>query len=166
MGANYEKYGLNDQLQSQDSLAVKSDYTTAASFDSQYEGLSAIQIPDTFKIAKRGTLTNFIIGTEVGASSVIGTHNLGFIPVVFAWALIYSSTDAPNTIVALPYIDTQEEIPPEPGTPTPALVGQRIYYTAGSTTVSFINQRYPGTQILGAGTIDYAYYLMRETGGA
>lgn len=159
MGADYAKFGLNDQLQSKDSLAVKSDYTTAASFDSQYEGLSAIQIPDTFKIAKRGTLTETTFGTEIGGVSTVGTHNLGYIPIVFAYALIYSAADSPNALVTLPNFSIGDEAP------SAGIISSSREVIAGSTTVAFAHNIYPVNGTLSAGTTDYIYYLMRETGG-
>lgn len=87
MGADYSQYNLNDQLQSKDSLAVKSDYVTSTSFDANYEGLSAIKVPNTLQIIKRGTstLTFIYTGTQVDSSNVVINHNLGFRPFPLVW---------------------------------------------------------------------------------
>lgn len=149
MGADYTQYGLNDQLQSKDSLAVKNDYTTSSTFDSQYEGLSAIKIADTFKVARSGTVT-IPAGTALPSSqSVTVTHNLGYPPSVQAYL------DTGSLIVPLPYIVFE----------TQGADAGKIDQVVGigeisGTTVSFFCN--VSTIWIVNDAIDIRYYLMRE----
>lgn len=167
MASDYTKIGLGPNLFGTDTIVNPIKYTTSSQFDSNFEGLSAIKIPDSFKIVKEGTTS--ISGTDSynDITNVQETHNLGYTPAFLAYV------NSSNFFYPLPLVADNTAYNTSNVNGTQVIRSFRANLLTAYTTPSIINFFYNGQGIAanwsGAGapwSYNIKYYLLREIAGS
>jgi len=168
---DYKDLGFDSNLFKVDSLSnLNNNFVTNTQFDANYEGFSAVKMPDSFKVVKEGTLS--LSGTNNTSDYTIGTvtHNLGAPPAIIAYSIL--SFGGSNQYTQLPLVaDTSSELTINIGGGTTVVAGlsaSSLYYVTGVNSALFV---FNGAAISagsygGAGvpwSYNIKYYLLRES---